>query len=82
MLINFDLYIDFNKNFSTGLYICSILEGNECGNESNGGENSEASKSFVTNNMVGWKDYYLIIFVGSTIPIEISQVQIYQLIFT
>ncbi|KAL5247484.1 hypothetical protein ACHWQZ_G019385 [Mnemiopsis leidyi] len=57
-----------------GLYICSILEGNECGNGSNAEPDSSSGGGLYSNNMVGWKDYYLIIFVGSTIPIEISQV--------
>ena len=48
-----------------GLYICSLLEANVCsGDKEIGG----------STGMVAWKDYYLIIFVGSTIPIEISQV--------
>ncbi|XP_063693218.1 transient receptor potential cation channel subfamily M member 3-like isoform X7 [Bolinopsis microptera] len=52
-----------------GLYICSILEGNECNCEDHPSDETCGPNT----NMVGWKDYYLIIFVGSTIPIEISQ---------
>ena len=62
-------YFSFTSHTS-GLYICSILEGNECSCEDNPSD-TDCNES---TNMVGWKDYYLIIFVGSTIPIEISQV--------